>query len=156
MPSREIISRVNRNTPSHAAVPVFSVDVRRCPSISPLIFRAVRHMCTVNVATDAAAVSASTPSHKRLVRRALEQVGGADAQQHRHADAHMHGRNQFSAVALAQIGQADGDDEKRLEALAERDHECLQHTKLGNSFKVRFSLSSRFSAYATNLVPGKQ
>ena len=52
-----------KNTPSHAAIPLFAVDVRRCPSISRFIFRAVRHMWTINVATDAAAVSARTPSH---------------------------------------------------------------------------------------------
>ena len=62
MPSREIINRVKRNTPIHAAVPVFAVDSRRWPSISLLIFLAVRHMCTVSVATDTAAARASTPS----------------------------------------------------------------------------------------------
>ena len=44
MPSREIISSVKRNTPSHAALPILAAEVRRCPSISLLIFFAVRHM----------------------------------------------------------------------------------------------------------------
>ena len=63
MPSREIISSVKRKTPIQAAVPVFSVDSRRWPSISLLIFFAVRHMWTVSVATETAATSARMPSH---------------------------------------------------------------------------------------------
>ena len=63
MPSRVIISSVNRNTPSIALDPLLAADVARRPSISVLSRLACRHMCTMSVATSTAAVSASTPSH---------------------------------------------------------------------------------------------
>ena len=37
IPSRVIISSVNRNTPANAAPPLFSVELCRCPSMSRLI-----------------------------------------------------------------------------------------------------------------------
>ena len=42
----------------------------------------------------------------------------------------MHGGNQFTPPALAQVSEADGDDEERFESLAQRDHECLQHARM--------------------------
>ena len=73
MPSREIISSVKRNTPSHAALPVFSADVRRWPSISLLIFFAVRHMCTVRRGDRDGRGNREHAFPQRLVRRLLEQ-----------------------------------------------------------------------------------
>ncbi len=63
IPSLEIISNVNRNTPAHAPLPVLPADARNWPSMSDLILLAVRHMCTVSEATDMAATIARIPSH---------------------------------------------------------------------------------------------
>jgi hypothetical protein len=63
IPSRVIISSVNRNTPAKAEAPVFIALLERCPSMSLLIRRAVRHMWMVSEATDTAAITASRPSH---------------------------------------------------------------------------------------------
>jgi hypothetical protein len=53
----------------------------------------------------------------------------------------MHRRDQFLAAALAEIGQADADDEESLEAFPKRDDECLQHTSSAGLSKLRISLS---------------
>ena len=63
MPSRVIISSVNRNTPSSALAPAFAADAARLPSISAFRRLAWRHMCTINEATSTAAVRARMPSH---------------------------------------------------------------------------------------------
>ena len=47
--------------------------------------------------------------------------------QNRERDAPVHGGHQLAAAALAEVGQADGDDEKGFESFAESDDECLQH-----------------------------
>ena len=73
MPSRVIISSVKANTPMNAAAPCFIVDPWRCPSISLLIRRDVRHMWTVSDATEMAAAMASTPSHSAWFGDALQQ-----------------------------------------------------------------------------------
>ncbi len=130
MPSREIISSVNRNTPTQAAVPVFSVDSRRWPSISLLIFFAVRHMCTVSDATDTAATMARMPSHNAWFDACWNRYAAPMLSSTDNADAPVHGGNQLAPAALAQIREADGDDEERLEPLAQRDHECLQHAEM--------------------------
>ena len=46
----------------------------------------------------------------------------------------MHGGNELTAAALAEVGQADGDDEERLEAFAESDHKRLQHKNRAYSY----------------------
>ena len=62
MPSRLIMSTVNRNTPANAPAPARWVDVRSRPSMSPFMCRLARHMWTVIAATDTAATIASGPS----------------------------------------------------------------------------------------------
>ena len=42
-------------------------------------------------------------------------------------DAPVHGGNQFAPAALAEVGEADGDDEEGFEPFPERDDERLQH-----------------------------
>ena len=63
MPSRVIISSVNRKTPMNAARPVFIVELKRLLSMSFLMRRAVRHMWTVSDATETAAATQRTASH---------------------------------------------------------------------------------------------
>ena len=43
------------------------------------------------------------------------------------ADAPMHGRDELRASGLAQIGEADGDDEKGLEPFPQGDDKGLEH-----------------------------
>ena len=50
---------------------------------------------------------------------------------HRQGDAPSHGRLQFEAPALPQIGEADGDDEEGLEAFAKSDDVRLKHGRTG-------------------------
>ena len=64
---------------------------------------------------------------ERLVARLGEQQPGADAQRDRRGDAPVNRRNQRPAAGLPQVGEADGDDQKRLEPFPERDDECLEH-----------------------------
>ena len=127
MPSRVIISSVNRKTPANAAPPVFIDDECRRPSMSFLIRFAVRHMCTVSEATDTAATNARTPSHKAWFLAWKNSQAAPMLRQRRRRDAPMNRRNQLGAVALAQIRQADGDDEERFEAFAKSDDKRLQH-----------------------------
>ena len=76
------------------------------------------------------------PFPQRLVRGALEEDCGDDAQHHRGRDAPVHRRDELWAAALAEIRKADGDDEKRLEPFPEGDDEGLQH---GFSRDYRFA-----------------
>ena len=62
IPSRLTISSVKRKTPVNAAVPGFTLDDCRRPSISPFIRRPARHMWTIIQVTEAAATMASGPS----------------------------------------------------------------------------------------------
>jgi hypothetical protein len=49
-------------------------------------------------------------------------------------------RNQFAAAALAQIGQADADDQERLEAFPQSDTNAC-NIRVAGSYKLRISLS---------------
>ena len=60
---------------------------------------------------------------ERLVRSALEQDGRTDAQRHGDSDAEPDGADEFVSTALAQVRQADGNDEKGLEPFAEETRE---------------------------------
>ena len=62
MPSRVIISSVNRNTPANALAPTFRADCSRCSSISRFMRCACRHMWTMSDATSTAATRARMPS----------------------------------------------------------------------------------------------
>ena len=63
MPSRLIISSVNRNTPDKRAERRSAAPwTCRCCSISPFMRRPARHMWTVSDVTDTAATMASGPS----------------------------------------------------------------------------------------------
>ena len=112
-------------------------------------------MCTVSVATETAAAIASTPSQSAWFdacwnRYAAPMLSSTDRPMPQ-CTAEINSR----AAALAQKGEADGDDEEGLEAFPEGDHECLQHAMCAGSVKMRISLSLESPAYATNLVAGK-
>ena len=64
MPSRVIISSVNRNTPANAAAPRLQRRGLQMPFDVALDALRVRHMWTVSDATEIAATIASTPSHR--------------------------------------------------------------------------------------------
>ena len=81
MPSRVIISSVNRNTPSSALAPALRADAARLPSISDLSRLACRHMCTMSERDEHRRRQRQHAFPQRLVRRALKQHGGADAEE---------------------------------------------------------------------------
>ena len=87
---------------------------------------------------------------QRLVGGAGKEPAGDDAEDHRNGDAPLHGRHQMPAAALAQIREADGDDEEGLEAFAKRDDECLQHGMKGRPSalnEMQISTSSVFQRW---------
>jgi hypothetical protein len=86
MPSREIINVVKPSTPRNAAVPVLSVELRQ-------------HAFP-----------------QRLVRGALQQERGADADQDGERDAPAHGSHQLVAAGFAKIRDGDCDNQEGLEA----------------------------------------
>ena len=53
----------------------------------------------------------------------------------------MHGRDELLSSGLPQIRQADGDDEKGLEAFPERDDECLKHKLPETEIESQFNLT---------------
>ena len=116
-----------------------------CPSISLLIFlRGAPHVHGQGGDRDGRG-NRQHAFPQRLVRRLLEQVRRANAEQDRQADAPVHRGDQLAAAALAEVGQADGDDQERLEAFPESDDECLQHAIGAGSIKMRINLSLKFS-----------
>ena len=127
MPSRVIISSVNRNTPMKADVPVFSADAREvpfdvaldAPRGAPHVDGQRRHRT--------AATSASTPSQSAWFEARWNRYAAPMLMQHRERDAPVHGGHQLAPPALAQIREADGDDEKGFEPFAKGDDERLQH-----------------------------
>ena len=75
-------------------------------------------------------------------------------------DAPVDGRDQLAAAALAEVGQADGDDEKGLEAFAEGDDKRLKHDLdpgclLVGQPQTRLSLRIRLSVYCRHIRPVK-
>jgi hypothetical protein len=73
---------------------------------------------------------------ERLIGRTLEEERGADTERDRDGNAQPHGGHELLATAFAQVGEADGDDEKGLEPFPQGDYERLEH---GES-KTRFNL----------------
>ena len=60
------------------------------------------------------------------------------------ADAPVDGRNEPVPAALAQVGKADGDDEKGFEPFPKRDDECLEHASvLENEIESQILLGKR-------------
>ncbi len=84
-------------------------------------------MCTVSDATDTAAAEREHPFPQRLISRLIEQPSGPDAQHNRRGDAPMHRRNQLGPLALAQIGEADRNNQEGFEPFAKGDDKRLQH-----------------------------
>ena len=128
IPSRPIISSVNRKTPSNAR----RAGPHRCStaggsSISPFIRRPVRHMWTVTRCTGAGRHERKGPFEPFLVGGVVEQVAAGRADHDGGDDAPVDGRARSRAPALAQVGQADGDDQEGFEPFAEGDDERLQH-----------------------------
>ena len=78
---------------------------------------------------------------KPLLVRGIEQEVPADgAHAHGYDNSPVDGFRQVEATSFPQIRQADGDDEKCLEAFAEGDDERLQHGARNALMKVRPSL----------------
>jgi hypothetical protein len=67
------------------------------------------------------------PFPQCLVGSPLEEIGGTDAQQDGDGNAHVHRRDQIAPPALAEIRQADGDNQECFEPLAEGDYKRLEH-----------------------------
>ena len=127
MPSRLIISSVNRNTPVRAATPARSVDVCRWPSISPLICRPGPPHVHRERQHRHGRHERQRPFEPLLVGGVEEQVATDAAHRHGDDDAPVHGLGQLAASALAQVREADGDDQEGFESFAEGDDERLQH-----------------------------
>jgi hypothetical protein len=106
--------------------------------MSFLIRLAVRHMCSVSDATDAAASATALP--RGLVSRTLKQIRRADAQENgQHAPSHRGARAR--ACRSCEVGKADRHDEKRFEAFPQSDDESWQHDSepypLDRSFRLK-------------------
>jgi len=67
------------------------------------------------------------PFEPFLVGGVIQQVAAEDADGERDGDAPVHGGCQGDAPRLAQVRQADGDDEKGFEAFPKSDDERLEH-----------------------------
>ena len=99
---------------------------------------------------------------ERLIRRALEQQGRADADDDRRRNAPLHRRDQLVTSALAQVGQTDGDDEKGFQSFPKRDDKCLKHDGIvgtlqvsGNETRSQYQ-DRQFTRVATGLSTGAE
>ncbi len=87
----------------------------------------VRHMWMVSVATSTAAMIASSPSHSAWFAARWRSQPATTLTHDRRDHAPVHRRRQRGASGLAQVGEADRDDQEGLEAFAQGDDGGLQH-----------------------------
>ena len=82
-------------------------------------------MWTMSEPTSTAAISASTPSHSAWFEARWNSTAAPMLTRIESRDAPVHGWDQLSPPALAQVGQADGDDQEGFEPFAQGDDERL-------------------------------
>ena len=95
--------------------------------MSPFMRRPVRHMWTIIQVDRRGGDEGERTVEPFLVQRVEEQIAADGADRDGDADAPVDGRGQRRASRLAQVRQADGDDQESFEALSKGDDKRLQH-----------------------------